>query len=160
MSYGVCRRRGLDTMLLWLWSRLVATVLLWPLAWEPPYATGAALEKAKDQKKITRILAEKETSKCTLWFIPFQELSHHWTDGCSQKLIHRLHVVRVCVSPEMWWSSIFCVNGYDIYRWYRLWVFGYCTGLCILKISEAINLRLTNFPMFQLSTDMNTIRKR
>ena len=33
-----------DTALLWLWCRLVATAPIRPLAWEPPYATGAALK--------------------------------------------------------------------------------------------------------------------
>jgi len=37
-------------MWLWLWYRPVATALIRPLAWEPPYATGAALEKAKSKK--------------------------------------------------------------------------------------------------------------
>ena len=36
-----------DPAFLWLWRRLVATAPIRPLAWEPPYATGAALEKAK-----------------------------------------------------------------------------------------------------------------
>ena len=41
--------------LLWLWCRAVATAPIRPLAWEPPYATGAALEKAKkDKKKINK----------------------------------------------------------------------------------------------------------
>ena len=39
-----------DSALLWLWCRPVATAPIWPLAWEPPYATGVALEKAKRQK--------------------------------------------------------------------------------------------------------------
>ena len=34
-----------DLALLWLWRRLVATHLIRPLAWEPPYVTGTALEK-------------------------------------------------------------------------------------------------------------------
>ena len=34
-------------MLLWLWCRLVATALIRPLAWEPPYAAGAALKRQK-----------------------------------------------------------------------------------------------------------------
>ena len=51
MSCGVGCRRGLDHMLLWLWCRLAAAALITPLAWEPPYAEGAALEKAKRQKK-------------------------------------------------------------------------------------------------------------
>ena len=40
-----------DPALLWPWCRPVATVLIRPLAWEPPYATGAALKKTKDKKK-------------------------------------------------------------------------------------------------------------
>ena len=48
VSCGVGRRRGLYPTLLWLWCRPVATAPVGPLAWEPPYATGAAL---KSQKK-------------------------------------------------------------------------------------------------------------
>ena len=51
MSCGVGRRCGLDPSLLWLWFRPVATALIGHLAWEPPYATGAALKIQKDQKK-------------------------------------------------------------------------------------------------------------
>ena len=51
MSCGVVRRLGLDPALLWLWLRMVATAPIGSLAWEPPYATEAALEKAKRQKK-------------------------------------------------------------------------------------------------------------
>ena len=42
-------------MLLWLWCRPVATALIRPLAWEPPYAEGVALKEKKeeiDTKKI------------------------------------------------------------------------------------------------------------
>jgi len=49
-SCGVGGRRGSDSVLLWLWRRLAATALIQPLAWETPYATGAALKKAKDKK--------------------------------------------------------------------------------------------------------------
>ena len=51
MSCGVGRRRSLDPMLLWLWCRLVATAPIGPLAWEPPYAAGSALEKTGKKKK-------------------------------------------------------------------------------------------------------------
>ena len=51
VSCGVGYRRGLDPPLLWLWCRLVATAPIGPLAWEPPYAAGAAQEMAKRQKK-------------------------------------------------------------------------------------------------------------
>ena len=51
MSCGVGRRHSLDPSLLWLWRRPVATAPIGPLAWEPPYAPGAAQEIAKRQKK-------------------------------------------------------------------------------------------------------------
>ena len=51
MSCGVGRRRGSDLALLWLWRRPVATALIRPLAWEPPYVARAAQEMAKRQKK-------------------------------------------------------------------------------------------------------------
>ena len=50
MSCGVGHRCGSNLALLWLWHRPVATALIGPLAWEPPYATGAALERQKDKK--------------------------------------------------------------------------------------------------------------
>ena len=51
MSCGVGGRRGLDPTLLWLWCRPAAVAQIRPLAWEPPYAAGAALKKTKRQKK-------------------------------------------------------------------------------------------------------------
>ena len=51
MSCGVGHRRGSDPVLLWLWCRPEATALIRPLAWEPPYAVGVALEEAKQIKK-------------------------------------------------------------------------------------------------------------
>ena len=40
-----------DPALLWLWCRQVARALIGPLAWEPSYAMGVALEMAKRLKK-------------------------------------------------------------------------------------------------------------
>ena len=40
--------------LLWLWRRPAATALIQPLAWEPPYATGAALKRQKKTKNKTK----------------------------------------------------------------------------------------------------------
>ena len=51
MSCGVGLRRGSDPELLWLWHRLATTAPIRPLAWEPLYAVGAALEKANRPKK-------------------------------------------------------------------------------------------------------------
>ena len=52
VSCGVGCRRGSDPTLLRLWCRLATTAPIRPLAWEFPYPVGAALEKAKRQKKI------------------------------------------------------------------------------------------------------------
>ena len=41
----------LDSMLLWLWYRLVAMVLIQPLAWEFPHAMGVPPPKKKKGKK-------------------------------------------------------------------------------------------------------------
>ena len=51
VSCGVGRRCGSDPALLWLWRRPVATAPIRPLAWEPPYAEGAAQEIAKKRQK-------------------------------------------------------------------------------------------------------------
>jgi len=54
-----------DPALLWLWRRPVATAPIQPLAWEPPYAAGAAQEIAttttKDKK--TKDKKKKKTEK-------------------------------------------------------------------------------------------------
>ena len=40
-----------DLALLCLWPRAVAAAPVQPLAWELPYAMGAALKRQKDKKK-------------------------------------------------------------------------------------------------------------
>ena len=55
MSCGVGCRHGSELALLWLWCRPVATTPIRPLSWEPPYASGTSLEKAKRQKKKKRL---------------------------------------------------------------------------------------------------------
>ena len=60
VSCGVGRRHGSDPELLWLWHRLAAIAPIRPLAWEPPYAAGAALEKAKRPKKKKKKKKEKK----------------------------------------------------------------------------------------------------
>ena len=52
-------QRVKDLVLLWLWCRPVAKVLIRPLAWEPPHAMGVALKrenKNKKQKKLYFLL--------------------------------------------------------------------------------------------------------
>ena len=52
LGCGVGHRCSSDLALLWLWLRLAATAPIPPLAWEPPYAVGAALESKKKKKKF------------------------------------------------------------------------------------------------------------
>ena len=64
VSCGVGRRCGSHPMLLWLWHRLAAVALIQPLAWKPPYATGAALkDKRKEIKKRKKEKESKQASK-------------------------------------------------------------------------------------------------
>ena len=44
MSCGIGQRLSSDPVLLWLWHRQAAGAQVGPLAWELPYATGAALK--------------------------------------------------------------------------------------------------------------------
>ena len=55
MSCGVGHRHNSDPTLLWLWRKLAAAAPIRPLSWEPPYAAGAALEKAKKKKKKKKL---------------------------------------------------------------------------------------------------------
>ena len=60
LSCGIVCRCSSAPSLLWLWHRLVATALTRPLAWEPPYAVGAALKRQKDKTTATYICPCKE----------------------------------------------------------------------------------------------------
>ena len=51
MSCGVGHRQGLDPEWLWLWHRPTAAAPIRPLAWELPYASGAAPRRKK--RKLT-----------------------------------------------------------------------------------------------------------
>ena len=55
-------------MLLWLWHGLVTTAPIRLLAWEPPYAVGAALERnQKNKNKKTK--KQTKLSLCTMDYI-------------------------------------------------------------------------------------------
>ena len=55
MSCGVGRRCGSDPKLLWLWCRLATVASIQPLAWEHPYAMGAALKRQKMEETEAQI---------------------------------------------------------------------------------------------------------
>ena len=44
-----------DLELLWLWCRPAATAPIWPLAWEPLYAVGAALKRQKKKNQLPKL---------------------------------------------------------------------------------------------------------
>ena len=58
MSCGIGHRRGSDPALLWLWSRPAAVAAIQSLAWEPPYAMGAALKRKTNKKTIGLVLMD------------------------------------------------------------------------------------------------------
>ena len=59
---GVGCRHGLDSVLLWLWWRLEAIALIWPLAWEPPNDASVALKSKSKKKECLRIKANSSQS--------------------------------------------------------------------------------------------------
>ena len=71
MSCGAGHRLGSDPALLWLWCRLAATAMIGPLAWEPPCAMVAALEKAKKKKKDKKKKKNKKKKKKDVYTLDF-----------------------------------------------------------------------------------------
>lgn len=60
MSCGIGHRCGLDVALLWLWCRPATIAPIRPLAWEPPCAKNAALERKKKERKEIISAREKK----------------------------------------------------------------------------------------------------
>lgn len=66
--------------LAWLWCRLAATAQIRLLAWEPPYATDAALKRPnKNKKKIFKSCFYSRT--CSIWKFPCQ--GSNWSCCCQ-----------------------------------------------------------------------------
>ena len=63
MSCGVGHRHGSYPTLRWLWCRPMATGLIQSLAWEPPYAAGAALKRQKKKKKKKKKKRKRKKEK-------------------------------------------------------------------------------------------------
>ena len=97
MSCGVACRRGSDPALLWLWRRPVATAPIQPLAWEPPYAAGAAQEMAKRQKTKNKQTNKKGVPVVAQWLT--NPTRNHEVAGWSLPLLSGL-TIRRC--RELW----------------------------------------------------------
>ena len=57
VGYGIGHRHSWDVALLWLWHRTTAAAPLGCLAWEPPYAGGAAVKNKNRNYTVERHVA-------------------------------------------------------------------------------------------------------
>ena len=120
MSCGVGHRWGSDTTLLWRWCRLAATAPIQPLAWESPYAVGAALKRQKTKKKrLFKLLLLSGVRQVSFFAYgyPFYPTPFQ-TDGpfptvyswCPcQRLVDNLRVGLLLGSlcRSIWWTFLF-----------------------------------------------------
>ena len=65
-------RLGSDLAWLWLWYRPAAVTLIWPVAWESPYAMGVALKRILKKRKKEN----KNKSMLHFWMLLYL-CSHH-----------------------------------------------------------------------------------
>ena len=65
-----------DLVLLWLWYRLVVTTLIRPLAWESPYAAGAAIKRKKKRTNNPN-LQDRLLEHLKLGFGSHTSIPHH-----------------------------------------------------------------------------------
>ena len=79
VTCGVGRRHSWDLALLWLWCRPTAAAPIRLLAWEPPYATGGALKREKEKKKV-----QKGGKAFPCGFFPLLKLPPLSDGGCLQ----------------------------------------------------------------------------
>ena len=84
MSCGVVCRHHSDPTFLWLWCRPADVAPIGPLAWEPPYAMGAALNR---QKKKTKNWGENSLFSKWCWEKYVAEVK-------SVKLEHTSHLAQ------------------------------------------------------------------
>ena len=120
MSCGVGHRCGSDPALLWLWRRPVATAPIRPLAWEPSYAAGVALEKAKRQKKKKIATFSKCASS-------YPAIPLYINYSLSQKHERRKHIWCVPKEPKGPFPCYFLPTGFwtpppgSIFTQYHHW---------------------------------------
>ena len=67
MSCGIGHRGDSDPALLWLWCRPSAIALIQPLAWEPPYALGAALQRQNTPPFFFLNFQNQMLIQCGFW---------------------------------------------------------------------------------------------
>ena len=76
----------MDLALLWLWRKPTATVPIGPLAWELPYAEGAAVKKKEEKKKNHLLRSSLVAQQIKDPALSLQWLgSMLWQGKCRQK---------------------------------------------------------------------------
>ena len=71
MNYSVVWRWGSDPALLWLWYRPAAAAPKWTLAWELPYAVGAAPHQKKKVRNMGYRAAAMAPIRPLAWEPPY-----------------------------------------------------------------------------------------
>ena len=103
MSCGAGHRYGQDLVLLWLWGRPVASAMIWPLAWQPPYATGVALKKTFSNKTESLLFLKgcTQQSDTCLWVLQELVTYRHegWNDDVDPPDFHQLKL-------GLWWPLL------------------------------------------------------
>ena len=93
-----------------LWCKPATTALIRPLAWEPPYAVGAALEKTKrpkKKKKFTDRIRETEckvislASELASSVLSLGGLSQPWCLSPDQHLLKTQHSTPILKKPTL-----------------------------------------------------------
>ena len=149
VSCGVGHRGGLGPVLLWLWCRPAAVVLIRPLAWELPYATGAALKSKQNKTKIKNKTKKKKkprvkfcdyfflgkfTELCTIITLQFQKYFNH-SRKTGWVLFQAFHIL-----PSLQLLAIIKLH-------LALWIWMACTcqtgGIiqCVLSVSGSFSIR-------------------
>ena len=140
MGSGIGHRRSSDPKLLCLWHRLAAIAPIRPLAWEPPWALGAALKEQKNKKQKTKNKKIKLKMKLSIFLTWWMErswfLNHTVGKGfklCSLVLWHHLLVkIDHCTVLKHW-------KVQQVFYTSRFWIFKTCNFLSILTVRNEVN---------------------
>ena len=73
MSCGTDRRHGSDPVLLRLWCRPAAVVLIRPLAWKLPYAVAMTRKKEKEKEKQAKYILSASCAPVTVLRLAIQD---------------------------------------------------------------------------------------
>jgi len=96
VSCGVSRRRASDLALVWLCPRPAAAAPIQPLAWELPYAVGAALKRPPPKKNLSILRLQEDWGLC----------------GHGHQVVQVFHLVEgdICICKTAQEMSIRCFS--------------------------------------------------